>query len=356
MSTRAFVIAEAGVNHNGSLDLALQLVDAAKEAGADAVKFQTFTTAGVVVRSASKAEYQKKSTGADESQFDMIRKLELDGDAHRRLVARCEERGIRFLSTPFDLPSLGLLLDLGVPRLKIASGEITNRRLLHASARSGLPIILSTGMSTLADVEAALAVLAAGYLARTGAQLEPEAAYISSGGQAALRENVTLLHCTTEYPAPYVDVNLRAMETLQRSFGLRVGYSDHTPNIFVCLAAVALGATVVEKHFTLDAKLPGPDHAASLEPPKLKELVDGVRAVEAALGTARKVPAPSELKNRDVARRSLVAARPIRAGERFTADALDAKRPGTGISAMRIDEWVGKVAGRDYAADDLIEP
>jgi N-acetylneuraminate synthase len=352
----AFVIAEAGVNHNGSLDLAFQLIDAAKAAGADAVKFQTFTTAGVVVRSASKAEYQKKATGGDESQFDMIKKLELDGEQHKKLVARCKETGILFLSTPFDLPSLALLLELGVPRLKLPSGEITNPRLLKKAANAGLPIILSTGMSTLGEVETALGVLASGYLEAAGKQLGAADALLSDEGQRELASKVTLLHCTTEYPAPYADVNLRAMETLHRAFGLPVGYSDHTPDIYVCIAAAALGASVLEKHFTMDRALPGPDHAASLEPAQLREMIKGVRAVELALGHPRKLPAPSEIKNRDVARRSLVAALPIKRGEAFTAAHLTVKRPGTGISAMRIDEWIGKVATRDYAADELIEP
>jgi N-acetylneuraminate synthase len=352
----AFVIAEAGVNHNGSLDIAFQLIDAAKEAGADAVKFQTFTTAGVVVKSASKAEYQKKATGADESQYDMIKKLELDAKAHEKLVARCKQVGIPFLSTPFDLPSLALLLDLGVPRLKIASGEITNLRLMKKAASSGLPIILSTGMSTLGDVEAALGVLASGYLQKLGKNVAPAEALLHGEGQAEVAQKVTLLHCVTEYPAPYADVNLRAMETMHRAFGLPVGYSDHTLDIYVCIGAVALGASVIEKHFTMDRKLPGPDHSASLEPSQLKEMIKGIRAVEASLGTSRKAPAASELKNRDIARRSLVAASAIKKGEAFTADNLTAKRPGTGISAMRIDEWVGKVATRDYAADELIEP
>ncbi len=355
MAKRVFVIAEAGVNHNGSLDLAFQLIDAAKDAGADAVKFQTFTTAGVVVKGAEKADYQKKSTAASESQYEMIRKLELDANAHKKLVARCLEKEILFLSTPFDLASLALLLELGVPRLKIASGEITNMRLLKKSANSGLPIILSTGMSSLGDIEAALGVLASGYLEGQGRRIPAEEAFLDAAGQGMLGEKVTLLHCTTEYPAPYVDVNLRAMETLHRAFALPVGYSDHTVDNFVCFAAVALGATVIEKHFTLDAKLPGPDHAASLEPAKLKEMVTGVRAVELSLGSARKAAAPSELKNRAVARRSLVATTPVRKGEAFTADSLTAKRPGTGISAMRIDEWIGKQATRDYAVDDLIE-
>jgi len=353
---RAFVIAEAGVNHNGSLDLAFRLIDAAKEAGADAVKFQTFTTAGVVVKSAAKAEYQKKATGDGESQFEMIKKLELDGDQHRKLVLRCKEQGILFLSTPFDLPSLALLLELGVPRLKLPSGEITNPRLLKKAASSGLPIILSTGMSTLGEVEAALAGLASGYLEAAGQTLAPAEALLSSEGQSAVAAKVTLLHCTTEYPAPYADVNLRAMTTLHQAFGLPVGYSDHTPGIAVCIGAVALGASVVEKHFTMDRNLPGPDHAASLEPVELREMIKGVRAVELALGHARKLPAPSERKNRDVARRSIVAALPIKKGETLTAAHLTAKRPGTGISAMRIDEWVGKVANRDYAADELLEP
>src|SRR5258706_9226844 len=316
------IVAEAGVNHNGSLDRALALVDAAAATGADVVKFQTLKSGNVSSRSAPKAAYQKQPTDAAESQLDMVRALELDEAAHRRLMERAAERALRFLSTPFDEESVTLLQALGVPRLKIPSGEITNLLLLRAVARTRLPIILSTGMSTLGDVEAALGVLAG-----------------SGGDFGAL--DVILLHCTTEYPAPVEDVNLRAMDTLRAAFGLPVGYSDHTDGIAVAVAAVARGAVLIEKHFTLDRALPGPDHKASLEPPASAEMVRAIRAVERALGSPRKAPSPSELKNLPIARKSLVAARKIRKGEPFTVENLTAKRPGDGVSPMRFDDWLG---------------
>lgn len=341
---RTYVIAEAGVNHNGSVDRALEMIDRAAEAGADAVKFQTFRSTEVISRHAVKAEYQQRTTGADESQLDMVRALELDVAAHHRLHAHCAQRGIQFLSTPFDLPSVQVLQSLGVPRLKVPSGEITNPLLLRAMAATGLPLIVSTGMSTLAEVEAALTIIVTQW----------GHSYVSDEAQRLLRERVTLLHCTTEYPAPLDTVNLRAMGTLAAAFGLPVGYSDHTQGIAVPIAAVALGATLIEKHFTLDRTLPGPDHVASLEPDEMTAMVNGIRAAEQALGSFRKVPSPVELKNIPIARKSLVAARAIRKGEAFTAENLTAKRPGSGISAMRYDEWLGRIADRDYEADDLI--
>jgi N-acetylneuraminate synthase len=347
MSKHVYVIAEAGVNHNGSVDRALEMIDRAVAAGADAVKFQTFRSEQVISRHAVKAEYQQRTTGSDESQLDMVRALELDADSHARLAAHCRQRGIQFLSTPFDVPSVGLLQTLGVPLLKVPSGEITNPLLLRAVAATGLPLIVSTGMSTLGEVEAALALLAAAWLGRADA-------FASDDGQRLLHERVTLLHCTTEYPAPYDEVNLRAMATMQSAFGLRVGYSDHTPGTTIAVAAVALGAVVIEKHFTLDRTLPGPDHIASLEPDELTALVAAIRATEQALGSAVKRPSPSEAKNLIVARKSLVAARSIRRGEPFTTDNLAAKRPGSGISAMRYDEWLGRLADRDYEVDDLV--
>ena len=324
-----FVIAEAGVNHNGSVERALAMIDCAADAGADAVKFQTFHADALVSRGAAKAEYQVRATGDEESQLEMVRALELDEAAHRQLVAHCRARGIEFMSTSFDPESVALLVSLGVSRLKIPSGEITNPLLLRAVAATALPLIMSTGMSTLDEIEAALAV--------TGA-----------------RERVTLLHCTTEYPAPIGEVNLRAMATMAARFGLPVGYSDHTEGIVVASAAVALGAVVIEKHFTLDRGLPGPDHKASLEPSELRAMVAAIRAVERALGRVEKAPTPSEVKNLVVARKSLVAARAIRRGERFTPENLTTKRPGSGISAMRYDEWLGREADRDYEADELI--
>lgn len=359
MKNQVFIIAEAGVNHNGSLERAIQLVDVAAEAGADAVKFQTFKADKLVGRAAPKAEYQIENTGASESQHEMIRKLELDEAAHLRLRQHCRSKDIEFLSTPFDLESLDMLVSrFDLSCIKLASGEITNAPFLLAAARTGKPIILSTGMSDLGDVENALGVLALGYTRHEAAPLLAafKAAYCSGDGQSALRERVTLLHCTTEYPAPYAEVNLRAMQTLRHAFGLPVGYSDHTPGIAISIAAAALGATVIEKHFTMDRTLPGPDHKASLEPGELAEMVRAIRQVEQSLGSPCKVPTPAELKNRPIARKSLVAARDISPGETFTAENLAIKRPGSGISPIHYWDWLGKVATRAYVADELIDP
>jgi N-acetylneuraminate synthase len=345
-----YVIAEAGVNHNGSVDRALQMIDRAVEAGADAVKFQTFHAEQLVSRSAPKAEYQERATGNQESQLDMVRALELDDAAHRRLVDHCRVRGVQFLSTPFDVASVGLLVSLGVPKLKVPSGEITNPILLRAVAGTGLPLIVSTGMSTLDEIDAALSVVAAVWLGRD----RGDAVHRGDEGRRLLRERVTLLHCTTEYPAPLDEVNLRAMSTMAATFGLPIGYSDHTEGIVVAAAAVALGAVVIEKHFTLDRGLPGPEHRASLEPSELAAMIAGIRAVERALGRPEKRPTASEQKNIAVARKSLVAARAIRRGEPFTTENLTTKRPGNGISAMEYDLWLGRIAERDYEADDLI--
>jgi len=332
--SRVLIIAEAGVNHNGSLDLAKQLVNVARECGADIVKFQTFTAELLVSKSAEKAEYQKKTTGTDESQYQMIKRLELDRAAHLALIDHCRSEGIEFLSTAFDLESVAFLAKLGLRRWKIPSGEITNLPYLRAiGARRG-EVILSTGMADLGEVEAALAAL--------------EAAGTS-------RSNITLLHCTTEYPAPFAEVNLRAMDTLGNAFGTRVGYSDHTEGIVVPLAAVALGASVIEKHFTLDCNMEGPDHKASLEPRELAVLVKGIRDIEAALGDGIKRPMESELKNRPIARKSIVAARAIKAGDLYTIDNLTTKRPGNGVSPMDWDRIVGRKAGRDYHVDEAIE-
>lgn len=347
-----FIIAEAGVNHDGSLERALELVDVAASAGADAVKFQTFRSEMVVSRRARKAEYQEKSTGSEESQLDMIRKLELTDEAFRSLKKHADSRGILFLSTPFDEPSVEALVALGVDRLKLPSGELTNPLLLRRAAATGLPLIVSTGMATLGEVEVALGFLTGAWL---GTPQESAQAFASVEGQRLLRERVTLLHCTTEYPAPVAEVNLRAMQTLGQAFGLPVGFSDHTVGIAVSLAAVALGACVIEKHFTLDKALPGPDHQASLEPGELTALVSGIRSVEGALGSPIKLPTASERKNIAVARRSLVAARQIQKGELFSAENVTAKRPGNGISALRFDELVGTPASRDFEEDELLE-
>ena len=359
MSSPVFVIAEAGVNHNGSLDCARKLIDVAADAGADAVKFQTFRSELVISRGARKAQYQVTNTGDDESQLEMVKRLELDLEAHRMLIAHARSRGIMFLSTPFDLESLHVLTEvLDLPRLKIASGQLTNLPLLLACGRTSRPLIVSTGMCTLGEVEQALAALAfAGVTAADAPPTEAEMAqaFRSAAGQAFLGERVSLLHCTTEYPAPVEDVNLRAMSAMRAAFGLPVGYSDHTRGLHVSIAAVALGASIIEKHFTLDRSMPGPDHVASLEPTELVALVSGIRDVEQALGSGLKIPAPSELKNIDIARKSLVAAVPIRRGERFVASNLTTKRPGHGISAMRYHDYLDRVATRDYAADELID-
>ncbi len=351
-----YVIAEAGVNHNGDIAKALALVDVAATAGADAVKFQTFTASSVISVHAEKAAYQKQTTDAAESQVDMVAKLELSHADHAQLAERCGERGIAFLSTPFDLDSLDFLVnEMGLTTLKISSGEITNAPLLLAAARSGRDIILSTGMSTMDEVRDALAVLAFGYASTTGAT--PNAAKFTRALEQAdaLQGKVTLLHCTTEYPTPYEDVNLRAMDSLREAFGLVVGLSDHTVGIAVAIAAVARGAQVIEKHFTLDRALPGPDHAASLESDELTAMVAAIRATEAALGDGNKRLMPSEAANRDIARKSLVALRPIAEGEEFTEQNLTAKRPGNGISPMAYWRVLGTVAQRAYQTDEAIE-
>lgn len=358
MKKSTFIIAEAGVNHNGSLKRALALIEAAAQAGADAVKFQTFKSEAVISRFAAKAEYQMKSTGGDESQLEMVKKLELNESDHKKLVNHCAKVSIQFLSTPFDMSSLDFLIhDLDVSIIKIPSGEITNGPFLLRASRSRKPIILSTGMSTLGEIEDALGVLAFGYT--TSNEVPPSLenfnkAYGSSEGQTALYKMVTLLHCTTEYPAPFIDINLRAMNTLKQAFRLPVGYSDHSEGISIPIAAVALGAVVIEKHFTLDRNLPGPDHRASLEPGELRQMVKSIREAESALGFFTKFPAPSEIKNKIVARKSLVAATDIRKGDLFTTSNLAIKRPGTGFSPMRIWEIIGKRATKDYIHDEVI--
>lgn len=357
MST--YIIAEAGVNHNGSLEKAFELVEVAAAAGADAVKFQSFKAAKLVSRTAQKAAYQQRTTGAEESQYDMLRRLELSIEDHRRLQQHCRQHAIEFLSTPFDPESLDFLVDqLALPRIKIPSGEITNAPFLLQLAAKQKPIILSTGMSTLDEVADALGALAFAYLRESGTPglAAFRQALASPAGQAALAANVTLLHCTTEYPAPFDEINLRAMDTLQAEFGLPVGYSDHSVGIAIPVAAVARGACLIEKHFTLDRTLPGPDHAASLEPDELKAMVEAIRQVELALGSAAKAPTASELKNRAVARKSLVATAPIRAGEPLTPQNLGIKRPGDGLSPFTYWQHLGAIATRDYAPDELISP
>lgn len=351
-----YIIAEAGVNHNGSLEMAKKLVEVAAESGADAVKFQTFKADKLVSRLAPKAEYQTKTTDVDESQHEMIRKLELDEHAHETLIEHCKVCGIEFLSTPFDLESVDLLAGrFDLPCIKIPSGDITNAPLLLKIAQTGKPVILSTGMSTLGEIEDALGVLALGYLSNSTPSIAAfRTAYCSCEGQAILQDKVTLLHCTTEYPAPLEDVNLKVMDTLRSAFGLPVGYSDHTEGITVPITAVARGAVIIEKHFTLDRTLPGPDHTASLEPGELKHMVSAIRVVEQALGSGRKHPTPSELKNMRVARKSLVASCTITAGEPFTAENLAAKRPGNGLSPMQYWDSIGMIAQRAFDKDELI--
>jgi len=331
---KTLIIAEAGVNHNGSLEMARQLVASAAAAGADVVKFQSFVTSKIISREAPKAEYQKGTTGDDESQYEMVRKLELSRSDHEALIEECQRHGIGFLSTAFDTDSFDMLVELGIDQVKIPSGELTNLPLLRYVTRLGKPVILSTGMAGLGEIEAAMEIIE-----RAGTP----------------RSRIVILHCTTEYPTPMQDVNLRAMLSLKHAFGVDVGYSDHTPGIEVSIAAVALGATVIEKHFTLDRSLPGPDHQASLEPHELKAMVDAIRNIERALGDGIKRPSPSEQKNKPIARKSLVASRFIQAGELFSADNLATKRPGTGISPMRWDEIIGRPASRNFAADELID-
>ena len=358
MRDRVFVIAEAGVNHDGSAETAKLLIDAAASAGADAVKFQTFVADRLTTTTAPKAKYQTAFTAEMESQHEMLRKLELSCSAHRSLTEHCAERGILFMSSPFDVDSIRFLSDdLNLPILKIPSGELTNPLLLLAAARTGKPLIVSTGMATLNEVEAGLGVLAFGY---TQPQKEPSGsafkeAFTSDAGQMALQKNIVLLHCTTQYPAPVASVNLRAMATMSDAFGLRVGYSDHTNGTSVAIAAAALGAVVIEKHFTLDRNMLGPDHAASLEPDELKQMVSAIRDVELALGSPRKVPASAELENLEIARRSLVASQAIESGSKFGTENLCLKRPGTGVSGMRYFEYLGKRANRNYEKDELID-
>ncbi|MEC9347184.1 MAG: N-acetylneuraminate synthase [Pseudomonadota bacterium] len=360
MSRRVTVIAEAGVNHNGRLDLALDLVDAAAAAGADYVKFQTFDAAKLVTAAAPKADYQARQTGAGESQRAMLERLQLSEADHRALMERCTARGIRFLSTPFDAGSLDLLArTFALPVLKIGSGELTNGPFLLDLARTGRDLILSTGMGTLAEVEAALGVLAFGYLAPDDARPGPTAFAATLHDPAAwatLRERVTLLHCASDYPAAPAAVNLKAMDTMADAFGIPVGYSDHTLGSAVTLAAVARGAVMIEKHLTLDRTMDGPDHAASMEPAAFTAMVADIRAIGAALGTGIKQPAPSELSTRAVARKSLVAARPLKAGTVIGPGDIAVMRPGTGRSPMDYWSTIGRVLDRDLAEGEPLEP
>jgi N,N'-diacetyllegionaminate synthase len=329
---KTIIIAEAGVNHNGSLDLAKKLVDAAVEAGADYVKFQTYITENLVNDSAHKADYQIKNTGKSESQFAMLKKLELSYETFDTLCLYCKERGINFLSTAFDFDSMAFLKGK-IDIYKIPSGEITNLPYLRKVADLNLPIVMSTGMSTLEEVQTALDIL------------------MENGVK---KQDIIVLHCNTEYPTPMEDVNLKAMITMREKLDVKVGYSDHSLGIEVPVAAVALGAKVVEKHFTLDKTMDGPDHRASLEPRELKDMVKAIRNIEKAMGSGEKVPSASEKKNIAIARKSIVAAKNIHKGERLTEDNLTVKRPGEGISPMRWDEIIGSIAKKDYLTDELI--
>jgi N,N'-diacetyllegionaminate synthase len=334
ITNRTLIIAEAGVNHNGDLELAKRLIDAAAEAGADLVKFQTFNADRLVTRTAKKADYQTQTTDNKESQYEMLRRLELTPKMHNELITHCTTRNIGFFSTGFDIESVDLLVSLGQNHFKIPSGEITNLPYLRHIGQISKKVILSTGMATMDEIEAAIDVL-------------------EQAG--TMRANITVLHCTTEYPAPMNEVNLRAMQTIQKAFGVAVGYSDHTSGIEVAIAAVALGAAVIEKHFTMDRNLPGPDHKASLEPSELKAMVTAIRNIEIALGDGVKRVTSSEAKNKSVARKSLVAKCTIKSGEVFSVENLTTKRPGTGVSPMLWDEVVGRIAARDFSPGELIE-
>ena len=328
-----FIIAEAGVNHNGSIELAYKLIDVAAEAGVDAVKFQTFKSENLVSKNTQKAEYQKKTTDASESQLDMLKKLELDVDVHKKLIKYCNAKGILFLSSPFDHDSIDLLNELGIEVFKIPSGEITNLPYLRRIGSLAKQVILSTGMSTLKEVGDALAIL------------------VDSGTK---KENITVLHANTMYPTPMEDVNLNAMKTIKKEFDVAVGYSDHTLGIEVDIAAVAMGASIVEKHFTIDKAKEGPDHKASLEPEELRAMVIAIRNVEKALGDGIKIPSGSEKPNIVVARKSILASQKIKKGDTLTEENIIVKRPGNGISPMKWDEVIGLVAAKDYQVDDKI--
>ena len=328
------IIAEAGVNHNGDINIAKKLIDEAYDAGVDYIKFQTFKASNIASKFAEKAEYQKQTTSKDESQYEMLKRLELSREDHYELFRYCKQRGIEFISSPFDLESIDLLYKLNVTLYKIPSGEIINYPYLKKIAEKKLPVIMSTGMATMEEIKAAIDVLTT-----NGLKLE----------------DITVLHANTEYPTPFEDVNLMAMLTIKKEFGVKVGYSDHTPGIEVPIAAVALGAEVIEKHFTLDKKMEGPDHKASLNPDELKAMVKAIRNIEKALGDGIKKPSPSESKNIPIARKSIVAKRDIKKGEVFTEENITVKRPGTGISPMRWNNVLGKKAKRDFNADELIE-
>lgn len=354
---RCFVIAEAGVNHNGSIDLARQLIDAAKAVGADAVKFQSFRADALATRDAPKAAYQIETTGRVQSQWEMLKALELNDAAHRTLKAHAEKIGIEFMSTPFDEQGVDYLAELGLRRLKLPSGELTNGPFLLRAARSGLPLFVSTGMADLGEVEEAMAVLAFGLTQPKNAKpkrAELRALPADPDAQAALRARITILHCTTQYPAPPESANLRAMETLRARFGVSVGYSDHTDGIAVSIAAAALGASTIEKHLTLDRSMEGPDHRASLDPAQFAAMMAGIRAAEEALGDGIKAPQPAERPNIAIARKSLVAARAIPVGKILEAADIAAKRPGDGRSPMAYWDLLGTAAPRAFEPEEKL--
>ena len=356
---QTYIIAEAGVNHNGNAEMAFQLVDAAVEAGADAVKFQTFKAESLVTKSAVKAAYQKKTTDSTETQLEMLKKLELSHDLHYELIKYCQDRKIEFLSSAFDLESLDFLANtIKLITLKIPSSEITNGPLLLEYAKTGCNLILSTGMATLEEIEWSLCVLAFGFISDNSIKPSKTAfqqAYFSTEGQKILKDRVTILHCTTEYPAPLKEINLNAMQTMRTAFGLKTGYSDHSKGITIPIAATAMGATVIEKHFTLDRTLSGPDHSSSLEPDELKVMIKSIRIVEKSMGDGLKGPMSSELNNIAIARKSLIATKNIKKGEIFTEDNMTVKRPGTGVSPMEYWDMIGKVAQSDIVKDTEIK-
>jgi N-acetylneuraminate synthase len=356
---KVIVIAEAGVNHNGDMNRAKQLIDVAADAGADFVKFQTFKADKLATHEAPKADYQKKQTSGDESQWQMLKKLELTHDMHKVLLAHCKKVGIQFLSTPFDEESLQMLVnDFQIPFVKIPSGEVTNGPFLLKIAQTQLPAVLSTGMANLDEVKEAMGVLAYGYTNPKN-QMPKRSdfmrAFESAAGRKVLSEKVTVLHCTTEYPAPFEDINLLAIKQMMAELQVPIGYSDHSMGISVSVAATALGACLIEKHFTLDRNLPGPDHKASLEPAELKLMIKSIREVEQALGRAEKQPTPSDLKNKDIARKSLVANRDIQKGELFTVDNLTTKRPGHGRSPMEYWDVQNTRAEVAFKKDEVIK-
>jgi len=358
MGKKVFIIAEAGVNHNGSLNRALEMVDVAANAKANAIKFQTFKTEELVAKHAPKAEYQMRNDQVDESQFDMLKKLELNEEDHFKIIEHCNQRNIKFLSTPFDSKSLHFLINrLNLEVIKIPSGEITNGPFLLEVARAAKKIILSTGMSNLGEIEKALKVIAFGFLNKSGEiPSHSELQNILSKEEAILllKRRVVILHATTEYPAPVTEINLSAMNTIFTAFKLPIGYSDHSLGIHIPIAAVAMGASVIEKHFTLDKELPGPDHKASLNPIELETMVRLIRETEMAVGNGIKQPVPSEIKNMEIARKSLIASKTIKKGEKFSIDNLTSKRPGSGISPMLYWQMLGKEATFDFDEGDLI--